>query len=57
MDPCKVCAMTKIRNQTNTYVFKRKANLFNLVLINICGPLPVVFSGAYYFLKAVDNHT
>jgi hypothetical protein len=57
MNPYKVYAVTKIRNRTNVHVLKRKANLFNLILINIYRPLPAAFSGTRYFLKAVDNHT
>jgi hypothetical protein len=57
MEPCKVCALTKMRNRTNARVSERKDNLFDLVLINICGLLPMALSGARYFLEAVDNHT
>jgi hypothetical protein len=46
-----------MRNRTNARVLKRKDNLLNLVLINICGLLFIAFSGARYFLKAVNNYT
>jgi hypothetical protein len=57
MNLCEICAVTKMRNRTNVHVSERKANLLDLVLIDICGSLPVVLSGARYFLKAVDSHT
>jgi thiamine pyrophosphokinase len=57
MEPYKVCALTKIRNQTNGHVSERKSYLLNLVLINIYGPLPKALSGARYFLKIINNHT
>ena len=57
MEPCEVCALTKMRNRTNARVSERKDNLLDLVSIDICGPLPVALSGARYFLEAVDNHT
>jgi hypothetical protein len=46
-----------MRNQINAHVLKRKDNLLNLVLINICRLLPITLSGARYFLEAVDNYT
>jgi hypothetical protein len=46
-----------MRNRTNARVLKRKDNLLNLVLINIYELLFIIFSGARYFLKAVNNHT
>jgi hypothetical protein len=46
-----------MRNRINAYVLKRKANLLNLILINICEFLSIALSGARYFLKAVNNHT
>jgi hypothetical protein len=46
-----------MRNRINIYILKRKDNLLNLVLINICGLLSMALSGARYFLEAVDNHT
>jgi hypothetical protein len=55
--PCEVYALIKMRNRTNVYISERKDNLLNLVLINIYGPLSIAFSGARYFLEAVDNHT
>jgi hypothetical protein len=57
INPYKVYAVTKMRNRTNAYVSERKANLLDLILINICRPLPVALSGARYFLKAVDSYT
>jgi hypothetical protein len=57
IDLCEVCATIKMRNRINVYVFKRKANLLNLILIDIYGPLPVTLNDARYFLKTVDNHT
>jgi hypothetical protein len=57
MKPCEVYTLIKMRNRTNTRVSERKDNLLNLVLINICGLLPMALSGARYFLEAVDNHT
>jgi hypothetical protein len=56
MDSYKIYAIIKMRNRINAYVLKRKANLFNLILINIYGPFSTIFSGARYFLKAVDNY-
>jgi hypothetical protein len=56
MEPCEVCALIKIRNRTNDCVSERKFNLFDLALINICGPLPLIFSGARYFLKIINNY-
>jgi hypothetical protein len=55
--PCKVYTLIKMRNRTNARILKRKDNLLNFVLINICRSLPVALSGARYFLEAVDNHT
>jgi hypothetical protein len=49
--------VTKMRNRTNAYVSERKANLLDLILIDICGPLPAALSGARYFLEAVDSYT
>jgi hypothetical protein len=46
-----------MRNRINAYILKRKANLLNLVLINIYKPFPSAFSGTRYFLKAVNNYT
>jgi hypothetical protein len=46
-----------MRNYINAHVLERKANLLNLILINIYKPFPTIFSGARYFLKAVDNYT
>jgi hypothetical protein len=46
-----------MRNRTNARVLKRKDNLLDFVLIDICGSLPVTLSGARYFLEAVDNYT
>jgi hypothetical protein len=46
-----------MRNRINTYVLERKANLFNLILINIYKPFSAILSGARYFLKAVNNYT
>jgi hypothetical protein len=37
-------------------MLERKSYLLNLVLINICGPLLKVFSGARYFLKIINNY-
>jgi hypothetical protein len=45
-----------MRNRINAYVLKRKANLLNLILINIYRLSPTALSGARYFLKAVDNY-
>jgi hypothetical protein len=45
-----------MRNRINTYILERKANLFNLILINIYNPFFTAFKGARYFLKAVDNY-
>jgi hypothetical protein len=56
MDPYKIYVIIKTRNRINAYVLERKANLFNLALINICGPFSTALSGARYFLKAVDNY-
>jgi hypothetical protein len=38
MNFCKVYAVIKMRNHINDYVLKRKANLLNLILINIYKP-------------------
>lgn len=57
MEPCEVCALTKMRNRTNGHVSERKSHLLDLVSIDICGPLPKALSGARYFLEIVDNHT
>jgi hypothetical protein len=46
-----------MRNRINVYVLKRKANLLDLILINICGFLPAALSDARYFLKAVNSYT
>jgi hypothetical protein len=46
-----------MRNRINAYVLKRKANLFNFILIDIYRFLSAVFSGARYFLKAVNSYT
>jgi thiamine pyrophosphokinase len=56
MKPCEVYTLIKMRNRTNTRVSERKDNLLNLVLINIYKPLSMAFSGARYFLKAVNNY-
>jgi hypothetical protein len=45
-----------MRNRINTHVLERKANLLDLILINIYKSFPSAFSGARYFFKAVDNH-
>ena len=57
MEPCEVCALTKMRNRTNGHVSERKSHLLDLASIDICGPLPKALSGARYFLEIVDNHT
>ena len=57
MKPCEVCALIKMRNRINARVSERKDNLLDLVLIDICELLSMAFSGARYFLEAVDNHT
>jgi hypothetical protein len=53
----KIYILIKIRNRTNVCILKRKDNLFNFVLINIYRLLFIAFSGARYFLEAVDNYT
>jgi hypothetical protein len=45
-----------MRNKTNSKVSERKLSLLNLILINICGPLPTALSGAQYFLEIIDNY-
>jgi hypothetical protein len=45
-----------MRNRINAQVAARKENLLDLVLIDICGPLPIALSGAQYFLEIVDNY-
>jgi hypothetical protein len=57
MKPYKIYALIKMRNRTNAHVLERKDNLLDLILINICGLLSITFSGARYFLEAVDNYT
>jgi hypothetical protein len=46
-----------MRNRINVYVLKRKTNLLDFILINIYRLFPAVFSGARYFLKAVNSYT
>jgi hypothetical protein len=46
-----------MRNRINAHVSERKANLLNLILINIYKPFPAALSGIRYFLKAVNNYT
>src|SRR5208282_2279487 len=57
MEPCEVCALTKMWNRTNGHVSEHKSHLLDLVSIDICEPLPKALSGARYFLEIVDNHT
>jgi hypothetical protein len=45
-----------MRNRINAYISERKANLLDLVLINIYKLFPPTLSGARYFLKAVNNY-
>jgi hypothetical protein len=45
-----------MRNRINAYVSERKANLLNLILINIYKPFPAALSDARYFLKAINNY-
>ena len=53
---CEVCALTKFRNKRGHQVSERKTAILNLILIDICGPLPLSYTGYSYFLKIVDNH-
>ena len=53
---CKVCALTKFVNQQGHNISERKANILALIFINICGPLPLLFTGYQYFLEIVDSH-
>jgi hypothetical protein len=46
-----------MRNRINARISERKDNLLNLILINIYRLLSIAFSGARYFLEAVDNYT
>jgi hypothetical protein len=46
-----------MRNYINTHVLERKANLLNLILINIYNPFSAALNGTRYFLKAVNNYT
>jgi hypothetical protein len=57
MKPCKIYILIKMQNRINVRILKRKNNLLNLILINICKLLSVTFNGARYFLEAVDNYT
>ena len=57
IESCEVYTTMKMRNWTNRYISKRKDNLLDFILINICGPLPTALSGARYFLKIVNNYT
>jgi hypothetical protein len=57
MKSCKIYVLIKMRNRINVYILERKDNLLNLILINIYESLFVIFSGARYFLKAVNNYT
>jgi hypothetical protein len=56
MDFYKIYAIIKMRNRINAYVLERKANLLNLVLIDIYGPFFTALSDARYFLKAINNY-
>jgi hypothetical protein len=56
MELYEVCALIKIRNRTNDCVSKRKFNLLDLALINICKPLFFIFNSARYFLKIINNY-
>jgi hypothetical protein len=54
---CDVCAQTKIRNQTNREVRKRRDQVLDLVSIDIAGPFPASLTGNRYFLEVVDNYS
>jgi hypothetical protein len=45
-----------MRNRINVYVLERKANLLNLILINIYKLFSAAFSDTRYFLKAINNY-
>ncbi len=56
-DVCEVCALTKFVNQRGHNISERKANILALISIDICGPLPLSFTGYQYFLEIVDSHS
>ena len=53
---CEVCTLTKFRNKREHQVSERKTAILNLILIDICEPLFLSYTGYSYFLKIVDNH-
>jgi hypothetical protein len=57
MEPCEVCALTKMRNSIPKQLREHKATKLALIQFDIAGPFPTSLRGNRWFLLIIDSYT
>jgi len=57
MEPCEVCALTKMKNSIPKQLREHKATKLALIQFDIAGPFPTSLRGNRWFLLIIDSYT